>query len=131
MKRIFRKILFIFLLCLLPLNYFGCKQVINPAGGINEFITGYITSESSPIPGIKVSSNYGYTISDENGYFEILSYYLVDTSDDNTIYLPQKNAKHELVFTDIDGEANGKLKQKTVFLDPEVTSPISIIMDKE
>lgn len=128
MKKLITKLLqFIFPICIL-ISTTSCEPVVNPEGGINEFITGYVTCEGIPIQGIKVSSNYGYTITDENGYFEILSYYLVDSSNSSIPSAPQKT--HELIFTDIDGDSNYNLKEKIIKQNAGISEPIIVMMEK-
>lgn len=131
MKRTFTKLCFACLFGFVITAFTGCDSPINPAGGINEMITGNVYSEedSTPVKGIKVTSNYGYTLTDENGYFEILSYYLVDKTSDSSISVPKED--HVLTFTDIDGDANGKFKETTVNVTPKSKKTITVQIEKD
>lgn len=83
----------LYLICaaalLLSYAFFSCKTELNPAGGINIVLWGHVKNGSdAPVEGIMVTSNYGYTLTDEEGYFEILGYYYPN------------NKKVKLSFTD-------------------------------
>lgn len=117
MKKLHSKLILIILSVFVAVLFFGCKPVLNPEGGINEYISGIVKSDGSPIPGIKVTSNYGSTITDENGFFGILSYYF-------------KNENHLINFSDIDGEENGKFKTKNVTIKPGMNS-FDVEMEKD
>lgn len=133
MKKTLIKLSSLFLCGLLVSLFSGCKPVINPAGGINELITGCVTSleDNTPVPGIKVSSNYGYTFTDENGNFEILSYYLVDNTDSESLSYSRINAYHEIKFTDVDGDENGKFKEKTESRKADSKMSMSVYLEKD
>lgn len=111
MKKLHSKLILIILSVFVAVLFFGCKPILNPEGGINEYISGIVKSEGNPIPGIKVTSNYGSTITDENGFFGILSYYF-------------KNENHLINFSDIDGEENGKFETQDVIIKPGMNSSV-------
>lgn len=120
MKKLHSKLILIILSVFVAVLFFGCKPVLNPEGGINEYISGIVKSEENPgnpIPGIKVTSNYGSTITDENGFFGILSYYF-------------ENDNHLIIFSDIDGEENGKFKTEDVNIKPGMNS-FDVVMKKD
>lgn len=87
-----RKSLICTIAILLSSLIFSCGSQSNPDGGHNIVLWGYVyNSSSAPVEGIKVTSNYGYTHTDSEGYFEILCYYFAD------------NKKIKLSFSDASG----------------------------
>lgn len=73
-----RKRLYLICAAVLLLSYafLSCKTDLNPAGGINVVLWGHVYDDTSaPIKNVRVTSNYGYTYTDDSGYFEILCFY--------------------------------------------------------
>lgn len=66
-------------------------------------IVGYVSSKenATPVKNIKIKGNYGYTRTDNNGYYELL------------VYLDKSAQQTSLVFEDDDGEKNEGKFQKT------------------
>lgn len=121
------------LLALIIFFFAGCAPVINPEGGVNEFITGTITDsdDGTPISNIKITSNYGSTVTDENGYFEIVSYYLVDATDSTTISNSKMNAYHELLLEDIDESRTPAYKTTKKSPKAGISKPVIFQMEKD
>lgn len=76
----------------------------NPWGGKNLCVRGFVTTEQNQaIPGIKVTSVWGTTKTDSNGYYEILA--CLEPDETSTV----------ISFDDVDGDANsGNFKSKSV-----------------
>ena len=129
-----KKILLPLLIAVLSLFVFtGCGDILNPEDGINELIQGtvYAQEDATPIPGIKVSSNYGYTFTDSEGKYIILSYYPVDPTNEDTIKQSKNTSEHKLTFTDVDGDSNGKFQSKTVTRKARTKGSMDVILDKD
>lgn len=130
MKHTFSKLSVLLFCCFSLFLISGCEKTTNPAGGINELIYGYVNCEGNPIPEIKVISNYGYTFTDANGYFEILSYYYTETHNSTLSNSETINA-HILTFTDIDSDKNGKYKEKNITVKAKTKKVTYVELEKE
>lgn len=103
-------ILFICATCVI---FSACSEGKNPVGGHNFYFQGHVYGDArvdengdlvgNPIAGIKVISDYGYTKSDANGKFAILSY-----------SMDGYKRLHTIAFEDVDGEENGLFKNQTI-----------------
>lgn len=68
-------------------------------------VLGFVTSRknNTPVKNIKVTGDYGYTRTNEDGYFELM------------VYLDKKTEKAIITFEDDDGDKNGgKFKKKEI-----------------
>lgn len=80
-------ILISFLLCF---AFTGCDKLIgNPEGGYNILISGVVTDESNnPVSGVRVSSGYGTTVTNNLGAFYIIGYYFMEDGNIDTVSVP-------------------------------------------
>lgn len=107
---------FIFLTILSGL-FVACAEDKNPVGGKDHYFEGkVITIEGDGIPGIKVTSNYGYTKTDHNGRFVLLSYSL-------------PFSRHWFKFEDVDGEENGLFEEQEINV--TIYGDIEVILERK
>lgn len=110
-----KKLLICAIALLLSPLFFSCKTELNPAGGINIVLWGHVYDDTSaPKKNVRVTSNYGYTYTDDSGYFEILCFYYPN------------NKKVNLSFSDSNGEFK-EIKEK----DFSISENLEIKLEKK